>query len=200
MTLLPHGCLTISYHCQASITAHKSILPSQNTPIPSAQPTIFAIFNPTTSPSTTTTSSTMVFPQAPLMSWDQLIEDKARALEQTPKATEQLPAYSEAIKGRSKVHVAEKELPEKQSKSSSKSSGKMAALKSILTLGDVQKHNPRYVLEESMTGKPSVARSEKRQSSKSSSSESSSTAKSILTGTSSGFLPLQARPSDDLSR
>lgn len=128
-------------------------------------------------------TSTMVFPQIPPMSWDQLIEDRDRALEQTPVAGEQLPAYSEAVKGQKAVNVTEKELFLREQQKSNKSSSKMSTLKSILT-GDVQKHNPRYVLEESLTGKPSAAREPKTSTPKSGSSllSSSSTLKSILTG------------------
>jgi len=98
----------------------------------------------------------MVFPQVPLMSFDQMIEDKARALELTPKH-EQLPPYSEATKDRFPVKVSEKEVSQKPR---SKASSTMSTLKSILT-GDVHKHNPRYVLEESITGQPSAARSKR---------------------------------------
>jgi len=105
-----------------------------------------------------------------------MIDDRARALEQTP-ASEQLPAYSEAVKGQSPIEVSEKELLQKQSKKS----GRMSTFKSVIT-GDCQKHNPRlrdpmsrYTVKE-VDDTPSAATSEKNSSSK------TSTLKSILTG------------------
>ncbi|KAK5123821.1 hypothetical protein LTR85_002457 [Meristemomyces frigidus] len=122
-----------------------------------------------------------MFSQVPPMSYDQMIEERARTLEQWPRAEEQLPAYSEATKDKTPVKVAEKELARKQPKTPKASDSKISTLKSILT-GDVQKHNPRYVLEESMTGKPSAAQEPKKSSAKSGSSSTSSTLMSILTG------------------
>jgi hypothetical protein len=119
-------------------------------------------------------------PFAAPMNWDQLVEDRNRALEQTPARRssdeEQLPAYAEATQGQSPANITEKEVTQEQSKP--EKSGKMATLKSILTLGDVQRHNPRYTLEESMTGQQSTARAPPKPSN----SNSSSTLKSILTG------------------
>ena len=126
----------------------------------------------------------MVQSAFPVLSWDQLYEDRERALEQTPMAREQLPAYSEAINAKASVLVTEKEPARKQSKKP-KSPERWATLKGILT-GEVHKHNPRYVLEESHTGKPSAAREPRKPSSSStvptSTSTSTSTLKSILTG------------------
>lgn len=123
------------------------------------------------------------------MSWVQMIEDRARTLEQWPRAEEQLPAYSEATKGTSPVEVTEKELARQQPKSPKSSNSKLSTLKSILT-GDVQKHNSRYVLEESMTGKPSAAREPRRPSAKSNSSSISipGLLKSVLTAGKHDFL------------
>lgn len=90
-----------------------------------------------------------------MMSYSQLLEDHQRALEQTPKAGDQLPAYAEATKDRSPYKVSEKEvLPVREPQ---QAPSKMATLKSILK-GDVHKHNSRYVLEEAMTGQPRTAR------------------------------------------
>ncbi|KAH9826564.1 hypothetical protein Tdes44962_MAKER00528 [Teratosphaeria destructans] len=100
----------------------------------------------------------MPFTPAPTMDYEQLYKDRARALAVTPQARpgdhDQLPAYSEAIKGRRPVHTQE----EKPQKTETKKSSTWSAIKSILTLGDVQKHNPMYVLEKSLTGQPSAAR------------------------------------------
>ncbi|KAK0266256.1 hypothetical protein B0A54_04742 [Friedmanniomyces endolithicus] len=75
------------------------------------------------------------------------------------------------------------ESSESKSKSSSQSrSPKLnPTLKSILT-GDVHKHNPRYVLEESVTGQRSHARSTNLNTSDPNSKSTQSTLKSILTG------------------
>lgn len=105
---------------------------------------------------------------------------------QSAMSNEELPLYSEAILGYKAPVIVEKELAQPQSKKSSK----MSTLKSILT-GDVHKHNPHFVLEESVTGRPHPMRQERSQStstqsstssSSSSSSPTSSTLKSILTG------------------
>ena len=110
------------------------------------------------------------------MSYEQMTEDRARALEQEPES-EQLPAYSEAVKGQPSVQISEKDIPQKQSKKS----GKMSTFKSIIT-GDCQKHNPRlrdptsrYTVKE-VEAKPDLANPSRSSSSK------SSTLKSILTG------------------
>jgi len=75
------------------------------------------------------------------------------------------------------------ESSQSNSSSQSRSPRLNPTLKSILT-GDVHKQNPRYVLEESVTGQRSHARSTapKSSDSKSKSKSSQSTLKSILTG------------------
>ncbi|KAK4544722.1 hypothetical protein LTR36_003971 [Oleoguttula mirabilis] len=128
-----------------------------------------------------------MFPQVPLMSYDQMIEEQARTLEQWPRAEDQLPAYSEATKDKSPVKVTEKEIARKQQPESAKGSGRrMSTLKSILT-GDVHKYNAHYVveranaLERSTNGKLSEAPEPATRTAKASSG-TVSTLKSILTG------------------
>ncbi|KAK5682235.1 hypothetical protein LTS10_005361 [Elasticomyces elasticus] len=95
--------------------------------------------------------------------------------DQTPIGDEQLPAYSAAEAGQSPAYIREKAFSLQQSKGP----GKMSTIKSSLT-GDVHKHNPRYVLEESVTGQPSVARSTSSKSAEP--KKTQSTLRSILTG------------------
>ncbi|KAK5732168.1 hypothetical protein LTR17_010745 [Elasticomyces elasticus] len=98
--------------------------------------------------------------------------------DQIPVMDEQLPAYSAAEAGQSPAYIREKAFslqPLKQSTGPSK----MSTIRLILT-GDVHKHNPRYVLEESVTGQPSVARS--TSSKPAESKRTQSTLRSILTG------------------
>ncbi|TKA80912.1 hypothetical protein B0A55_01672 [Friedmanniomyces simplex] len=134
-----------------------------------------------------------MFPGVAMMSFDQMREDQARALEQTPAAEEQLPAYSDAVNGRSPAYITEKEISQHQQQQSKqwKGPGKMSTIKSILT-GEVHKHNPRYVLEESVTGQRTVPRSTTPKSSetKPKSKPSQSTLKSILTGDVHKFHPM----------
>ncbi|KAK0277886.1 hypothetical protein LTR35_009722 [Friedmanniomyces endolithicus] len=73
------------------------------------------------------------------------------------------------------------ESSESKSSSQSRSPKLNPTLKSILT-GDVHKHNPRYVLEESVTGQRSHARSTSPNPSDSKSKSSQTMLKSILTG------------------
>lgn len=133
-------------------------------------PTV-TILNTTTTTNNITTTS---------MSWDQLIDDRARALEQTRPSSEQLPAYSEAMEGKSPayVNVTEKELSERQRKHQ-KTSSKKSTFKSILT-GEAHDHH-RYVLEQSLTSERYHQRSEKP-SPKPTSKGTSSTLRTILTG------------------
>ncbi|KAK5134204.1 hypothetical protein LTR08_006864 [Meristemomyces frigidus] len=112
----------------------------------------------------------MVHSMFPIMSYDQLYEDRERALEQTPVAGEQLPAYAEATKDKSPINVTEKEFAQKQPKS--KNTEKWATVKGILS-GKVHQHNPRYALEEFHTGKPSAAREQRQPSTKAPGSTSS---------------------------
>lgn len=113
------------------------------------------------------------------MSSNHSVEDVVQDQQQTP-IDEQLPAYSEATKDQSLVKVFEKDPPRQQKL---KASSKMSTFRSILN-GDVHKHNPRYVLEESITGRPSAARSKSIATTKTSPSSSSTTStfKSILSG------------------
>lgn len=118
------------------------------------------------------------------MSYNQVGDERSRSLEeQRLSHDEQLPAYSEATKNGAPVEVTEKDLSKLRAKQSKSSNGRMSTLKSILT-GDVHKHNPRYVLEESLTGESSRTRPTQQQRPKAESSSvgSSSTLKSILTG------------------
>ncbi|KAK3075773.1 hypothetical protein LTR53_000598 [Teratosphaeriaceae sp. CCFEE 6253] len=128
--------------------------------------------------SNSTTTANMVHQAMPLAHRNQTTDDHHQARKHTPMAEEQLPAYSDAADGRAPAYVDEKQTSRQQSERS-KGSGRMATIRSILT-GDVHKHNPRYVLEESMTGQStrSLASTPKATGSKS----SPSTLKSILTG------------------
>ncbi|KAK0357098.1 hypothetical protein LTR91_003446 [Friedmanniomyces endolithicus] len=106
------------------------------------------------------------------------------SLDRTMEHHEQLPPYSND--GQLPAYITEKHLPNHQ-RPHSKAPSKMSTFKSILT-GDVHKHNPRYTLEESVTGQRTVPRpttsvsSESRSDSKSRSPKLNPTLKSILTG------------------
>ncbi|KAK0933979.1 hypothetical protein LTR48_002361 [Friedmanniomyces endolithicus] len=108
------------------------------------------------------------------------------SLDRTMEHHEQLPPYSND--GQLPAYITEKDLSDRQ-RQHSKAPSKMSTFKSILT-GDVHKHNPRYTLEESVTGQrtvPRPTRSESSESKSKSSSQSRSpklnpTLKSILTG------------------
>ena len=100
---------------------------------------------------------------------------RAPSMDSRQSSEEQLPAYSDAMKGQEPIEISEKELQLEQP--SEKRSSKMSTLKQILK-GDVHKHNPRYVLEASVTAQPSKPRSEPSKPK----SKSSSTLKSVLNG------------------
>ncbi|KAK1063368.1 hypothetical protein LTR12_007425 [Friedmanniomyces endolithicus] len=115
-----------------------------------------------------------MFPDLPRTSADRTMENH-----------EQLPPYSND--GQSPAYITEKDLSNRQ-RQHSKAPSKMSTFKSILT-GDVHKHNPRYTLEESVTGQRTVPRPTRSESSSESKSSSQSrsprlnpTLKSILTG------------------
>ncbi|KAK4950749.1 hypothetical protein LTR10_010742 [Elasticomyces elasticus] len=109
---------------------------------------------------------------------EQANEDQSHTHDQSHVSDEQLPAYSAAETGQSPAYIREKAFS-LQPLQQSKGPGKMSTIKSILT-GDVHKHNPRYVLEESVTGQPSVARP--TSSKPAESKRTQSTLRSILTG------------------
>ncbi|KAK0848787.1 hypothetical protein LTR03_005575 [Friedmanniomyces endolithicus] len=97
---------------------------------------------------------------------------------------EQLPPYSND--GQLPAYITEKDLSNRQ-RQHSKAPSKLSTFKSIFT-GDVHRHNPRYTLEESVTGHRTVPRPTRSEESESKSSPASRsprlnpTLKSILTG------------------
>ena len=87
----------------------------------------------------------MVAQFAPMVGYSRAIDDQLTALKNLP-GQKALPAYAESLK-------APRQSMEKAPSEKSNSSSKGRSFKSFLR-GGSQKHNPMYVLEESITSTP----------------------------------------------
>ncbi|KAK5109876.1 hypothetical protein LTR62_006483 [Meristemomyces frigidus] len=116
----------------------------------------------------------------PISSYTQMIEDARQARLQSPTMGEQLPAYSEAIKGQARIEVIEKKGSRQQTQQQPKSSAKISTLRSILT-GETHKHHLRN-LDAIATAQATALERQTKHSTPKPKTSSQSTIKSLLTG------------------